>query len=276
MILTKAEIADFQEEVWSQAHALARPMSWREDISPYRVLVSELMLQQTQVPRVIPKFESFMQRFPDVATLAHAPLGDVLSEWSGLGYNRRAKFLHNAAKQIVGSSGHMPETVGELVKLPGVGANTAAAIMNYAYNIPTSYVETNIRTIYFHHFFPQAEGDIDDATLCEYVDMTLDREHPREWFWALMDYGTHLKKTAGGRLSTSKHYKKQSPLKGSLREMRGCIISRLSTKPHAVEALREAVEADERFTVALRDLAQEGMIENKNDTWSLTGHGLPS
>ena len=170
----------------------------------------------------------------------------------GLGYNRRAKFLHQTAQLVMSDHGGvLPDTLAELVRLPGVGKNTAGAILAYAYNQPVVFVETNIRTVYFHHFYSESHGRVSDRELEALVELTLDREDPREWYWALMDYGTHLKKTAGGRLRTSKHYVKQSPLKGSLREVRGRILKVLVEGVSAEDELRSKVHADERFETAL-------------------------
>jgi A/G-specific adenine glycosylase len=248
-------------------------MPWRENPSGYYVLVSEMMLQQTQVPRVIPKFELFIQRFPDIQTLASASLADVLGQWNGLGYNRRAKFLHETAKIIAGKyHGQIPDTHDDLVSLPGIGPNTAGAILAYVYNRPVVFIETNIRTVFIHEFY-QDQFDVSDGELRELAEQTLDQEYPRQWYWALMDYGTHLKQTLGGRLNQSKHYKKQSPLAGSVREMRGRIIKQLTHGPLSEKALRAAVFADERFTPALHALADEGMITTQNNNWCLTGGG---
>ena len=139
---------DFQELVWEKARELYRDMPWRQDVRPYYVLVSEIMLQQTQVDRVIPKFEAFIECFPTIESLAQAPLSQVLQLWSGLGYNRRAKFLHEAAKKIQREfKGIFPETFEALISLPGVGANTAGAILAYSFNYPAVFIETNVRTV---------------------------------------------------------------------------------------------------------------------------------
>lgn len=250
----------FQEIVWDQGRRLYRSMPWRDTTDPYRILVSELMLQQTQVDRVAPKYEAFLQRFPSVERLAEASLADVLVLWSGLGYNRRAKFLHASAQKIVTQFGaQVPDNVDALVTLPGVGPNTAAAIMAYSHNAPVSFVETNIRTVYFHHFFADAHS-VDDAELLALVRDTLDREHPREWYWALMDYGSFLKKQGAGRLSTSSHYKKQTPLEGSMRQVRGQIVKALTGDSKTEIAIRAEVSADERFGVALANLIAEGLV----------------
>lgn len=269
-------VAIFKETVWQHYATQSRQMPWRQNTSPYYIFVSELMLQQTQVSRVIPKFIHFIELFPDAKTLANASLADVLRAWSGLGYNRRAKFLHQSAKQVMSQGGNMPNSYEELISLPGIGPNTAAAIMNYAYEKPTIFVETNIRTVFFHHFFPHSTETIDDATLRKYVDQTLDRNNPREWFWALMDYGNYLKRSAGGRLTQGRHYKKQSPLSGSIRETRGRILKALTAGPKKKTALVRIVQADERFDKALTDLQNEGLVESHQKNWSLTGYCVPS
>ena len=256
---------DFKEIIWEKARELYRDMPWRENTDPYFVLVSELMLQQTQVDRVIPKFHEFMAAFPTIQALAGAPLGDVLTVWSGLGYNRRAKFLHEAAKKTVTDfSGKIPDTLEGLVKLPGVGPNTAGAIMAYSFNKPVVFIETNVRTVYFHHFF-EDQALVSDKELKELVSETVDAEHPREWYWALMDYGSYLKKQGVGRIDKSSHYKKQAPLKGSLREVRGMILKQLAIRDTQRDDLRAQLPQDERFEVALQALIFEKMVQVTDD-----------
>lgn len=273
MKLTETQRTNFQQHVWEYFRTHARPMPWRDDPSPYYVLVSELMLQQTQVSRVITKFTEFIEHFPDIKSLATASLADVLIVWSGLGYNRRAKFLHEAAQKIMAEhSGKIPDTLEALVTLTGVGENTAGAVLAYAYNQPVVFVETNIRTVLFHHFFADHDTKISDKDLRELAEQVLDRDSPREWYWALMDYGTHLKKTAGGRLDSSTHYKKQPPLQGSLREMRGWIIKTLTAGPRTEHELKELVGVDKRLVPALLDLKSEGLVVQEGSVISLTGH----
>lgn len=263
-------VEDFQELIWEKGRELYRDMPWRHDTRPYYVLVSELMLQQTQVDRVVPKFEAFVERFPDVETLASASLAEVLALWNGLGYNRRAKFLHEAAKMILADYGGIfPDALEQLVRLPGVGPNTAGAILAYAFNQPSIFIETNVRTVYFTHFFEGAEK-VTDAQLREVVGETIDREHPREFYQALMDYGTWLKRQGGGRLMQSHHYKKQSPLKGSVREVRGEIIRRLAVEDLAHVALIRGYESDERFEPALAGLMADGLVEQTDELFHLT------
>ena len=257
----------FVETVWSHYHSHARSMPWREQPTLCSVLVSEIMLQQTQVDRVRPKYEAFLQTFKTVDDLAKAKLSDVLKQWQGLGYNRRAKFLHQAAKYI--ATNGTPQTFNQLVELPGVGKNTAGAIMNYVYNHPTPFVETNIRTVYFHHFYADHVA-VSDTELLDMVSLTMDRENPREWFWALMDYGTWLKKQGSGKLTISRHYKKQLPLEGSVRQMRGMIIRLLTKDQMSYHQLVSLYGSDERFIPAFAALEREGLIERQADLVRLT------
>lgn len=246
-------------------------MPWRTDTRPYYVLVSEIMLQQTQVERVIPKFEQFIAELPNVEALASAPLSTVLRLWSGLGYNRRAKYLWEAAKAVCDRfAGILPQTAEELMSLPGVGPNTAGAILAYSFNKPAVFVETNIRTVFFYHFF-DSHVSVSDKQLKEAVADVIDAEHPREWYWALMDYGSFLKKEGAGALTKSAHYKKQAPLKGSLREVRGAIVKRLASGDCPEGALRQELRADERFAPALAGLLKEGIIEQQNGVLRLAG-----
>lgn len=276
-LLKPEQVADFRETVWGHYREHGREMPWREDPSPYKVLVSELMLQQTQASRVIPKFDAFMYTCSNFASLAEKTLGEVLALWSGLGYNRRAKFLHQTAQLVMSDHGGvLPDTFDELVRLPGIGKNTAGAILAYAFEQPVVFVETNIRTVYFHHFYADDHEPVSDSELETLVEQTMDRDNPREWYWALMDYGSYLKKTAGGRLASSKHYVKQSPLKGSLREMRGLILKALIEGARGERELREKVGADERFAPAIDSLLRDELIEQRGGTIGLTGASQPA
>jgi A/G-specific adenine glycosylase len=262
-IIGRMNYQAFQELLWQKATELYRPMPWRETITPYYVLVSELMLQQTQVERVIPKFLQFVEAFPTIHALAKAPLSDVLILWSGLGYNRRAKFLHRAAQLVIQDyEGVIPQTKEALIALPGVGENTAGAILAYAFNEPVIFVETNVRTVYIHHFFRDVV-DVDDTSIRGLLAETIDAEHPREFYWALMDYGSYLKRQGTRNIDQSKHYKKQSTLKGSVREVRGLILKELSKGVVTESELREKLPQDERYLVALDALIREGFIERR-------------
>lgn len=264
-------LPEFQQLLRQRGEELYRDMPWRRDTRPYYILVSELMLQQTQVDRVIPKFEAFIDRFPDERSLATATLGEVLTLWSGLGYNRRAQYLQAAAKQITNEwGGVFPSDEQGLRQLPGVGPGTAGAICAYAYNQPVVYIETNVRTVYFHHFFP--EGDkVTDAQIAALVGQTVDRTNPRDFYWALMDYGSWLKRQGVGRIQQSQHYRKQTPLAGSLREMRGRIVRELTASDMSRVQLADAVGADARFDTALAGLRRDGLVmQSSEDIFHLT------
>lgn len=248
-----------------QGDQLYRDMPWRRDTRPYYVLVSELMLQQTQVSRVMPKFQTFIAAFPDEQALAMAPLADVLRLWQGLGYNRRAKYLHDAARMIVDDyDGRFPDAEQELLRLSGVGRNTAGAILAYAYNQPSIFVETNVRTVYIHHYFADRDG-VHDSEIIELLTATLDQDNPRRFYQALMDYGSHLKATGAQNITRSRHYKKQSQLEGSIRQMRGEILRRLTRG----EQLDDLVD-DDRFVSARDGMLRDGLIEQTDDRYTLT------
>lgn len=258
----------FKQLLAERGESLYRDMPWRRDTRPYYVLVSELMLQQTQAARVIPKFEAFIAMFSDESQLAKASLSEVLVAWQGLGYNRRAKFLHEAAKQIV-MNGYFPDTFEELIELPGIGKNTAGAILAYSFNKPAIFIETNVRTVYIHHFFTN-QFDIDDTQIIELLEQTIDRENPRRFYQAIMDYGSHLKAQGIRNVSSSKQYKKQPALKGSVREVRGRIIRQLSFGPMSVSTLNAAVNGDDRFNKALNGLIKDGLVVRVGEQLDLT------
>ncbi|HEU4830803.1 MAG TPA: hypothetical protein VFS65_01365, partial [Candidatus Saccharimonadales bacterium] len=260
----------FKELIWQKGRELHRDMPWRDTTDPYYILVSELMLQQTQVSRVVPKFDEFIQAFPTLRALAEASLSDVLIVWSGLGYNRRAKFLHASAQMVISEfGGVIPDKYDDLIGLPGIGPNTAGAILAYAFNQPTTFIETNIRTVYFHHFFADKQ-EVADVELKKVIASTLDHEHPRQWYWALMDYGSYLKTAGSGRLDQSKHYKKQAPLKGSQREVRGQIIKALAHSDMTEAALKKYIRSDERFVMALEGLMNDGLVQRTDSQLHLT------
>ncbi|HEY5442107.1 MAG TPA: hypothetical protein VIJ68_01060 [Candidatus Saccharimonadales bacterium] len=236
---------------------------------PYKITVSELMLQQTQVGRVIPKYEAFLRRFPSLQALAAAPSGEVLRAWNGLGYNRRARFLQQAAQQIVlDNNGHFPESANELIKLPGIGAGTAGAILAYVFDRPAVFVETNIRTVFIHHFFHNQTG-ISDKAILELLQQTLPKEgRNREWYWALMDYGAYLKQSVGNLNHRSRSYAKQSKFEGSKRQLRGRVIRALAQHAYTKADLSSLL-ADERLPDVLADLLAERLIIKRGQSFSL-------
>lgn len=263
--------AEFRSTVLRFYRAQGRhTLPWRRTTS-YGVLVSEIMLQQTQVDRVIPYFEKWMKKYPTPHTLAKASLTDVLSDWSGLGYNRRAKMLRECAKAIVEKhDGALPKEREALIELPGIGPYTAGAIRAFAFNEKEVFIETNIRTVLLHHFFPKSEK-VDDKKLLPILAKCLVHvKSAREWYSALMDYGSHLKKTNPNPSRRSKHHTRQSRFEGSLRQFRGVILRRLLKGPLSEKALLD-VEVEGSFFLeqAVRDLAREGLIEKKREKWML-------
>ena len=260
MTLSVQEVSAFQKVVWDHFAKHSRPMPWRENLDPYWIVVSEMMLQQTQVDRVQPKFILFVTHFPSFAHLAAAPLKEVLGLWVGLGYNRRAQFLHNTAKEVVERwNGVLPATKEELVSLPGIGPNTAGAILAYAFNQPVVFIETNVRSVLLHHFFAD-EKEVSETAIHEIATQVLDGAHPREWYWALMDYGTFIKKTHGNNIMRAKSYRKQSAFKGSLRQVRGQVIAALANQPLATEELEVAIP-DPRLAQVMAQLKLEKLIK---------------
>ncbi len=232
-------------------------LPWRQTRDPYRVLVSEMMLQQTQVDRVIPFYARWLEMFPTAEALAKADLSTVLRLWSGLGYNRRAKFLHEAAKVIVSRhAGAVPREYAALRSLPGVGEYTAKAVRVFAYGEPESLIETNVRTVFLHHFFPRGRN-VADTRLVPLIAAAVEGQEPRAWYAALMDYGTYLKATRPNPSRKSKHHMKQEPFEGSLRQARGKILRAVLA---GVPATSVRAELGARFAPALASLEKEGLL----------------
>lgn len=304
--ITDKAIAEFQQVVWAYYDAHGRhDLLWRlpdetGKFDPYKIWVSEIMLQQTQVNRVLVKYKSFTERFPDVASLAAASLGEVLIEWQGLGYNRRAKYLWEGCKLLAKKRlitaypperldgkptvAELPDTLEELVKLPGIGVNTAGAIVAYAYNKPAVFIETNIRTVFIHHFFGD-QTEVTDKAVREIAERALPQANGnvvkndekegrgsfRDWYWALMDYGSHLKQTVGNKSQASKAYVRQSKFEGSRRQIRGAVIRNLSRQAASADynTLQEHI-GDERLDDVLRELEAEGMIRQQDGLYRLS------
>ena len=262
MKLTQKKIDLFRTTIWDFYEREGRSFAWRHVSDPYKVLVSEVMLQQTQTSRVIEKFDQWLKRFPSVVVLANASLFDVLQVWQGLGYNRRGKYLHEIAKKIVEEyNGVLPCDPKVLITFPGIGPATAASICAFAFNSPTVFIETNIRTVFIYYFFQRSDA-VHDSDIEFLVSETLDRTRPRDWYYALMDYGVMLKKKMKVSNTKSVHYTKQSRFQGSDRQIRGKIIKILTkTKKLQLSDLinQEGFEFD-RATRIVDDLSNEGLI----------------
>lgn len=263
--LTPYRVRQFRSVIHAHYQLNQRKLPWRRTTNPYRILVSEIMLQQTQVDRVTEKYQQFISLFPDVKSLAAAPLSEVLRAWQGLGYNRRAISLHNAAKLVKSEhGGRMPDTAEALSTLPGIGRYTAAAVMAFAYNQPVVFIETNIRAVFIHFFFHDRD-QIPDSEILPLVEKTLDRQHPRVWYNALMDYGTLLKKEYGNPAKKSAHYQKQRPFKDSDRQLRGQILRTVLAEGSMTEQqlLKKLNSGKSRAVTILNKLIEEGFLARK-------------
>jgi A/G-specific adenine glycosylase len=261
MNISSAKKQEFQKMIWDFYAKNKREMPWRHTSNDYYVLLSEIMLQQTQVPRVMTKFAEFIEVLPNFKALATSPLQTLLGVWQGMGYNRRALYLQKTAQIIVNEHNNtVPRNPSILETFPGIGKATAASIVVYTYNLPFVFIETNIRRIYIHHFFHD-EQDIDDKQLYPLVAATMDMENPRDWYYALMDYGSQLPKQVVNPNRRSKHYVVQSPLEGSDRQIRGLLLKHLLTKPMTAEDAAIDIAKDEnRVKKILGKLQEEGFV----------------
>lgn len=245
---------------------MRRPMPWRDEITPYRVVISEIMLQQTQVRRVMEKFPHFIRRFPDFISLADASLTDVLGAWQGLGYNRRAKYLHELARSVVKDyNGALPNNPEILITFPGIGNATAGSITVFAFNKPVVFIETNIRRVFIHHFFPDGEK-IADSEIYPLVERTLDCKNPRDWYYALMDYGTWLSGRIENPNRKSRHYSRQSPFEGSDRQIRSSLLKQMlaSNCSPLEDIIQNSKEDTQRMRRIIADMVKEGLLCEKN------------
>lgn len=255
----------FQKIIWNYYSAHGRDLPWRRTRNLYRIVVSEVMLQQTQVSRVIPKYREFIKIFPSFSALDKAPLGNVLRAWQGLGYNRRAASLKKLAGVIMREHrGIVPKEPELLEKLPGIGKGTAGSIAAFAFNAPVPFIETNIRRVFIHFFFPKKRA-VSDAEILKFVRKTLPENRAREWYYALMDYGAENLKGVPNPNRRSAHYAKQAPFKGSARELRGKIIALLAKQGSgSVRMLAKKLDIpEEKAKAAIQGLANEGLLKHE-------------
>ena len=260
--LSERRISEFHRLVYDHYRRQGRhDLPWRKTKDPYRILVSEMMLQQTQVPRVLEKYGPFLDEFPDILSLSRAPLCGVLRAWSGLGYNRRALMLRRAARETIRCfDGNLPRGFEALITLPGVGRATAGAVSAFAFGEAYPFVETNIRTVFIHHFFAGEKG-VSDSRIMPLIERTLDREDPRSWYYALMDYGVWLKKRYPNPSRSSAHHAKQGAFEGSDRQARGRIVRALTELDMDMRELARETELEsERLSRNLVRLEREGFV----------------
>ena len=289
---------EFQDTVWEWYKVNRRELPWRPPVGilgksaerqsaaaakwckthAYEIFVSEIMLQQTQVDRVVPFHAAFINTLPDWQALADCPEPKLLRLWKGLGYNRRALNTKRAAKYVLEHhDGLLPQTREELQKIPNVGIYTSAALMNFVHGVPTALIETNVRTVFFHHFYKNRQ-EISDKEIMKKVTNTMKQTSPREWMYALMDYGSHLRASGIKITSKSKHYKKQSIFKGSEREVRGKILEILLNIPILTQGLLEQHTGDAlpnnewNISKVVQDLINEGFLEAKENNISIKNY----
>lgn len=268
----------FQKIIWAHYEKNKRSFPWRKTRDPYKILVSEIMLQQTQAPRVVPKYESFLEKFPTTKVLAAAPLKDVLSEWQGLGYNRRAIYLKRTAEIIEKEyDGKFPRDFKTLCSLPGIGPATAGDLMAFTWNEPTIVIETNIRSVFIHFFFSDEERKgkrlataqvdkveapkVSDKEILPLIEKTLDKKNPREWYSALFDYGAYLKETSNPSLRSA-HHVKQGSFVGSYRQKRAAVLRELLKKSQTKAEIQKILKYDvDVLSKVLLDLEKEGFVK---------------
>jgi len=261
-LLSPSQVRSFRKKILAYYDKHGRDLPWRKRVTPYRVLVSEIMLQQTQVDRVIEKYKEFLAAFPDLPALAKAPLPKLLKIWSGMGYNRRALALKALAQAVVSEhKGKLPSDPEILVQLPGIGPYTAGAIAAFAFNKPVVFLDTNVRRVFIHEFFADREGVRDDE-LVPVIAQALDTKNARKWYNALMDYGAMLKREEVNPNTRSAHYTRQSPFENSNRQVRGKVLNILvKGPPLTAERIVKAAGMDaERVKKNLEQLAREGFI----------------
>jgi A/G-specific adenine glycosylase len=263
--LSPSAIRTFRKKIFDYYRTAGRDLPWRKTKNPYHILISEIMLQQTQVERVTGKYPEFLAAFPDFESLAEAPLPRLLRLWQGMGYNRRALLLRSLARKIVGEHrGRLPSDPMILIGLPGIGPYTVGAVMAFAFNKPVVFLDTNIRRVYIDAFFPAREKIRDDE-IAPLVRQTLDASNPRRWYNALMDYGAMLKKTQGNPNKRSAHYSRQGSFENSNRQVRGRILKALvGESPLSAARIVQASGMDAaRVKKNLAALEKEAFIEKR-------------
>ena len=263
--LSPEKIQEFRRIIYGHYARHARDLPWRATVDPYKIIVSEIMLQQTQVGRVLGKYALFIRTFPTVEALARAPLGAILTAWQGLGYNRRALSLKKLAQEVVTKhKGKIPLDRHALKIFPGIGEATSGAVCAFAFNQPEVFIETNIRSVFLKHFF-QDKKNISDAQLIPFIALTLDKKNPRKWYNALMDYGVFLKENHPNPSRKSLHYRKQGSFRGSNRQIRGAILKVMVEKKQIQESklCAQLHFNSARIKAMICSLCKEGLIKKQ-------------
>lgn len=279
MGVSPERLEEFSATVWERGRELYRDLPWRDTHDPYAILLSEVMLQQTQVSRVMGRWEQWLETFPTIADLASAPLPPVLELWQGMGYNRRALNLKRCAEEVVAMhDGVVPSDKKALLGLPGIGPSTSAGVRVFAFRQPDMYLETNVRAVFIHELFPGRES-VADKELVSLVEATCPQDaRVRAWYYALLDYGAHLKKTMPNPTRRSKHYTRQSKFEGSHRQKRAYLLRRVIDDALSTEDLARDLAQSERASgrqepsveevrAILDELEREGFVMRRGDAW---------
>jgi A/G-specific adenine glycosylase len=282
-LFSAAAVTRLHAEMLGWYAANARDLPWRRTTNAYAILVSEVMLQQTQVRRVIPRYFSFLERFPDLETLASSALKDVLEEWSGLGYNNRAERLRRCAQAVVSARGPggagravsrpeatadpdgraaLPADLRSLQALPGLGPYTARAVLIFAQNADLAAVDANVRRVLTHEL--RLPHDLSVPALQSVADAVLPPGRSRDWHNALMDYGALvLTSRATGIAARAR----QAPFAGSRRWWRSRVVrALLADGPQTAADLGSTLSLDdERLEELLNLLERDGIVERRGD-----------
>lgn len=279
MGISLERLEEFSATVWERGRELYRDLPWRDTHDPYAILLSEVMLQQTQVSRVMGRWEQWLETFPTIADLASAPLPPVLELWQGMGYNRRALNLKRCAEEVVAMhDGVVPSDKKALLALPGIGPSTSAGARIFAFRQPDMYLETNVRAVFIHELFPGRES-VADKELVSLVEATCPQDaRVRAWYYALLDYGAYLKKTMPNPTRRSKHYTRQSKFEGSHRQKRAYLLRRVIDDALSTEDLARDLAQSERASgrqepsveevrAILDELEREGFVMRRGDAW---------
>ncbi len=279
MGVSPERLEEFSATVWERGRELYRDLPWRDTHDPYAILLSEVMLQQTQVSRVMGRWEQWLDTFPTIADLASAPLPPVLELWQGMGYNRRALNLKRCAEEVVAMhDGVVPSDKKALLGLPGIGPSTSAGVRVFAFRQPDMYLETNVRAVFIHELFPGRES-VADKELVSLVEATCPQDaRVRAWYYALLDYGAYLKKTMPNPTRRSKHYTRQSKFEGSHRQKRAYLLRRVIDDALSTEDLARDLAQSERASgrqepsveevrAILDELEREGFVMRRGDAW---------
>ena len=279
MGISPERLEEFSATVWERGRELYRDLPWRDTHDPYAILLSEVMLQQTQVSRVMGRWEQWLETFPTIADLASAPLPPVLELWQGMGYNRRALNLKRCAEEVVAMhDGVVPSDKKALLALPGIGPSTSAGVRIFAFRQPGMYLETNVRAVFIHELFPGRES-VADKELVSLVEATCPQDaRVRAWYYALLGYGAYLKKTMPNPTRRSKHYTRQSKFEGSHRQKRAYLLRRVIDDALSTEDLARDLAQSERASgrqepsveevrAILDELEREGFVMRRGDAW---------